>query len=130
MKPKSLCERLSVDSIREFRAAAKQRDKDAAALANIADRTARRRSTCGAMLWKVDPAVRPSDPVTLEQCKDAMRTMGASTVIDPERPQLRFSRLEDAQECLKRLAETLPGSEQVWIVHQELPPADRIPVLL
>lgn len=75
--------------------------------------------TAGMLPFRIVAFVRKTDPVTLEQCVQAMIDEGASTLEDAERPQLRFSTEEEVNESLKRLAARLPGSEPVWAVLQE-----------
>ena len=44
---------------------------------------------------------------------------GASTILAPDYPQLRFATLEEAEAAMKRLIKRLPASDQVWAVTQE-----------
>jgi hypothetical protein len=78
----------------------------------------------GILLYRVVPLLRAGDPVTLEQCLEAMREEGASVLADPSRPELRFLTEEDAAACCKRLAARLPGSEPVWTVVKDTPPGE------
>jgi len=61
-------------------------------------------------------AVREKDPVSLESCNRAMIEEGASTLLDPGNPELRFSTEEEAMACVRRLSARLPGSEQCWFI--------------
>jgi hypothetical protein len=73
----------------------------------------------GMLPFQIIPAVRKSDPVTLDQCRQAMIEEGASTLLGAERPQLRFATEDEAEAARRRLARRLPGSEQVWLITQE-----------
>ncbi|MEX0704925.1 MAG: hypothetical protein WD069_22690 [Planctomycetales bacterium] len=74
----------------------------------------------GMLPYEVVTALRKSDPLTLEDCRNAMIEEGASVLLDPERPQLRFATEEEAEAAVKRLSEKLPGSEQVWLVTKDV----------
>jgi hypothetical protein len=76
----------------------------------------------GLLPYQVLPAVRKGDPVTLEQCRQAMLDQGASVLFDPNQPQLRFATEEEAQAAVKRLGKQLPGSEPLWIICKEVAP--------
>jgi hypothetical protein len=74
----------------------------------------------GLLPFHIIPALRKGDPVTLEQCRQAMIAEGASTLLGEDRPQLLFATADDAEACRKRLATALPGSEPVWIITQDV----------
>lgn len=74
----------------------------------------------GMLPYHVFPALRKDDPVSSEQCCQAMIEEGASILLGSDKPQLRFSTQEDAEAALRRLIERLPASEQVWVIAQEL----------
>ena len=74
----------------------------------------------GMMPFQIIPAVRRGDPVTPEQCREAMVAEGASTLLAADKPQLRFTTEEEAEAARKRLVERLPESEPVWVVTQEV----------
>lgn len=74
----------------------------------------------GMLPFHITTALRRDDPVTLEQCREAMIAQGASVLLDPEKPQLRFATEEEAEACRQRLIERLPGSEPVWCVAKEV----------
>lgn len=74
----------------------------------------------GMLPYQVIVALRKGDPVTIDRCREAMIAEGASTLDDPNRPQLRFASEEEADASLRRLSARLPGSEQVWQVLQEV----------
>lgn len=74
----------------------------------------------GILPVQVTTALRSSDPVTAEQCRDAMIKLGASVLSNPEQPVLRFATVEEAEECVKELVKILPGSDPVWVIRQEV----------
>jgi hypothetical protein len=73
----------------------------------------------GMLSFQVTTALRKGDPVTLAQCRDAMIAEGASVLLDPNKPQLRFATAEEAEACVRRLSKQLPGSEPVWVITRE-----------
>lgn len=74
----------------------------------------------GLLPVQVTTALRASDPVTVEQCRDTMIELGASVLSNPDRPVLRFATTQEADQCVQQLVQRLPGSEPVWIVSQEV----------
>jgi len=74
----------------------------------------------GMLPYQVIAAVRTSDPVTKDQCRQALIDEGASVLFGEDNPQLRFSTEEDAEAARKRLAERLPNSEPVWVITKEV----------
>lgn len=70
--------------------------------------------------FQVVPILRKSDRVTADQCADAMIAEGASLLFIAGKPQLRFPTREDAQACVNRLEERLPGSDEVWAIAEEI----------
>ena len=74
----------------------------------------------GLLPYQIITARRRDDPVTLDQLHEAMIQQGASTLINPKTPQLRFALLNEAEACLRRLVAQLPASEQVWQITQEV----------
>jgi hypothetical protein len=79
----------------------------------------------GLLPFQIVPFVRDGDPVTLDDCKRAMIEEGASLLLDPESPQLRFSTEEAALAARERLAKRLPGSEPVWGIIKDVFSVDR-----
>ena len=73
----------------------------------------------GMLPYQIIPALRSGDKVTAEQCRRAMIDEGASVLLSPEKPQLRFATEEEAEAARRRLAARLPNSEQVWVITQE-----------
>jgi hypothetical protein len=73
----------------------------------------------GMVPYQILPLLRKGDPVTPEQCRQAMIAQGASVLRDPRNPQLRFATEEEAEACRRRLSAQLPGSEPVWVVTKE-----------
>jgi hypothetical protein len=78
----------------------------------------------GMLPFEIIAALRRDDAVTAEQCRLAMIEEGASTLLSSDRPQLRFASEEEAEAARKRLAQRLPGSEQVWVITQEVSKVD------
>jgi hypothetical protein len=75
----------------------------------------------GLLPFRVKPVLRRGDPVTAEQCRQAMIALGASTLTDPANPQLCFASEEEAETCRQRLVRQLPGSDAIWaITHENL----------
>jgi hypothetical protein len=74
----------------------------------------------GLLPYAVVPVVRRGDPVTLEQCFEAMMEQGGSVLSDPKKPALRFASQGEADRCVQRLIKQLPASEPVWSVVQEV----------
>lgn len=74
----------------------------------------------GMLRFQIITALRKDDAVTIEDCRQAMIDVGASTLIDPDQPQLRFATQEEAEIALKELAKRLPNSEPVWVITQEV----------
>jgi hypothetical protein len=74
----------------------------------------------GMLPYQVIAAVRKTDPVTVEQCRQAMIEEGASVLFGETNPQLRFATEEDAEAARDRLARRLPGSEPVWVITREV----------
>jgi hypothetical protein len=74
----------------------------------------------GLLPFQVEFALRPGDAVNSEQCRQALLAEGASTLTDPERPELRFASLEEAQACVRRLTARLPRSEAVWMIAHDV----------
>ncbi len=70
--------------------------------------------------FQIIPALRRGDPVTLEECRQAMIEEGASTLLGSEKPQLRFASEEEAEAARNRLIQRLPTSEQVWVITQDV----------
>jgi hypothetical protein len=74
----------------------------------------------GMLPYRIIPAVRSGDPVTVDQCRKALIEEGASTLFEADDPQLRFFTREDAEAARKRLAQRLPNSEPVWVITKEV----------
>ena len=73
----------------------------------------------GMLPYQVIPALRRGDPVTLEECRQAMIDEGAS-LLSSDKPQLRFAMEDEAVAAIARLVRRLPKSDQVWVVTQEI----------
>ena len=63
----------------------------------------------GMLPFEIIPARRDTDPVSWEQCTQAMINEGASTLLPGDKPRLRFARLEDAE-----AARESPRREAPW----------------
>jgi hypothetical protein len=74
----------------------------------------------GMLPYQILPALRKGDPVTAGECQQAMIEEGASVLLAPEKPQLRFASEEEAEAARLRLVQRLPTSDQVWIITQEV----------
>ena len=74
----------------------------------------------GMLPYQVIAAVRKGDPVTKEQCRQALIAEGASILLGEDQPQLRFATEEEAEAARKRLAVKLPNSEEVWVITKEV----------
>jgi hypothetical protein len=83
-------------------------------------------TAAGMLPYQVSPALRKADPVTLQQCWDAMLAEGASRLFGPDVFQLRFATSDEAEACRQRLIKRLPKSDDVWMVAKELTVQDRI----
>lgn len=76
--------------------------------------------SAGMLPFQIIPVLRKGDPVTIEQCRDAMRAEGASTLFGADQPQLRFATSEEAEAARRRLIQRLPESDQVWAITREV----------
>jgi hypothetical protein len=74
----------------------------------------------GMLPYQVIAAVRTSDPVTVDQCRQALIEEGASTLFGADAPQLRFATAEEAEAARKNLTARLPGSDPVWVITREV----------
>ena len=74
----------------------------------------------GMLPYQVIPALRHGDPVTMDQCRQALIEEGASLLFGEDHPQLRFATEEEAEAARKRLAARLPNSAEVWVVTKEV----------
>ena len=83
-------------------------------------------TAAGMLPYQVSTALRKDDPVTLQQCRDAMLAEGASTLFGPDILQLRFATRDEVEACRKRLIARLPGSENVWVVSIEVSVQDHL----
>jgi hypothetical protein len=76
--------------------------------------------TAGMLAYEIIPAFRASDPVPPERVRQAMLEEGASVLVDPSQPQLRFGTEQEASACRQRLIERLPASEPIWLIHRQV----------
>ena len=73
----------------------------------------------GLLPFRIVMALRQSDPLTPEQCRQAMIEEGASRLLEPNDPQLRFQKREEAEAAQRRLVRRLPQSDGVWVIITE-----------
>jgi hypothetical protein len=74
----------------------------------------------GMLPFQVFPQIRRGDPVSPEECYQAMLDEGAFRLIPQGRPELRFATKEEAEASIRRLVKRLPGSEPVWAIAREV----------
>jgi hypothetical protein len=92
---------------------------EAAAEVTIAEGvTAHEALALGLLPFKVVPARKRNDPTSPEDYRQAMEAEGRHTLLGPRAKELRYARLEDAEQAHGRLKQALPGSS--WTVIQEL----------
>jgi len=73
----------------------------------------------GMLPYRIILAWRKDDAVTKEQALQAMLKEGASKLISPDEPQLRFATKADAEAARQRLCNRLPKSEAIWMIIRE-----------
>jgi hypothetical protein len=78
----------------------------------------------GMLPYQILPALRLGDPVTPEQAREALLAEGASALVGPQMPQLRFTTQEEAEAALQRLSRRLPGSAPIWVINREITAQD------
>ena len=74
--------------------------------------------------FQIITARRKGDPITLDQARDALLEEGGSQLFAPGTVQLRFATEEEAQASRQRLIRRFPGTDDVWIITQEVLPAE------
>lgn len=72
----------------------------------------------GMLPFRVLGLLRKSDPVSEEECLDAMNSEGPSDLF-PGGPQLWFASKAEAEAAIRRLVERLPKSADVWAITQD-----------
>lgn len=77
-------------------------------------------TAAGLLTVQIIPAVRSTDPVTPEQVRQAMLEEGASLLLDPKEPRLRFASVKDAEAGKRRLIQRLPNSDPVWLIYNDI----------
>ncbi len=77
-------------------------------------------TAAGMLPYQVGTALRKVDPVTFEECQNAMLAEGASRLFGPGVLQLRFATEGEAEACRQRLIRRLPRSQDVWVVSREI----------
>jgi hypothetical protein len=74
----------------------------------------------GLLPFKVVPTRKRHEPAPpMAKCKKALKAEARNTVLGPEADELRYPRMEDAEEAKDRLEKSLTGSE--WSIIQEVP---------
>ena len=58
--------------------------------------------------FEVFPIIRKGDPVTLDECREALIAEGASTLFDPSHPRIAFASPEEAERCISRPRRAAP----------------------
>lgn len=66
--------------------------------------------------YEIVPLLRKGDPVTEEECLEAMKAQGASLLFPGGKPRLLFASKEEADAGLQLLLRHLPRSEPVWTI--------------
>ena len=74
----------------------------------------------GMLPYQIIPALRKDDPVTLDECRNALIEVGASVLFGEGNLQLRFATEEEAEAARKRLTARLRNSEQIWVITREV----------
>jgi hypothetical protein len=72
----------------------------------------------GLLPLKVVPARKRHDPIPLDAYQAAVAAEARNTLLGPKAKELRFARVEDAEQAVTRLRQALPGSS--WSVVQEV----------
>lgn len=74
----------------------------------------------GLLPFKLVPARKRHEAAPpMAKCKKALKAEARNTVLGSDADELRYPRLEDADQARRRLEKALPGSE--WVVVQEVP---------
>ena len=105
-------------SLRAYEQAEGREYRDRSALAS--GLTVPEAHAAGMLPYQVIAALRKGDPVTVDQCRQALIEEGASILFGEDNTQLRFSTEEEAEAARKRLAQRLPNSEPVWVITKEV----------
>jgi hypothetical protein len=72
----------------------------------------------GLLPFKVVPGRKRNDTISLDDYRRAMEAEARYTLLGLRAKELRYSRLEDAEQAKNRLIQGLPGSS--WIIVQEM----------
>lgn len=104
--------------LRAYRDAFGQESRDRIALAS--GLTVPEACAAAMLPFQIIAAVRNTDPVTSDQCRQAMIDEGASILLGDDPPLLRFQTEEDAEAAKQRLTERLPNSGAVWIITHDV----------
>jgi hypothetical protein len=77
-------------------------------------------AVAGMLPYRVSPALRKSDPVTLEECRQAMLTEGGTSLMGRDHVELRVATEEQAEASVQRLVKKLPQSSEIWVITRDL----------
>lgn len=72
----------------------------------------------GLLPFKVVPLRKKSERIGMEAYEKAIKTEAGKTLLGPKAKDLRYARIEDAEQARQRLQQALPGSS--WAVVQEM----------
>jgi hypothetical protein len=78
----------------------------------------------GMLPYEIIAALRQGDPLTADQARQAMLEQGGTPVFNARGVQLRFATRDEAEACRQRLIRRFPGSDDVWIINQEVTAQD------
>jgi len=81
--------------------------------------TASEAAALGILRYAVVPARRRDDPVPAEAYRKAVAEEAKHTLLGGRATELRYARLEDAEEAYRRLTDRLPGS--AWAIAEQVP---------
>ena len=65
-------------------------------------------AVAGMLPYRVSPALRKSDPVTLEECRQAMLTEGGTSLMGRDHVELRVATEEQAEASVQRRVKKPP----------------------
>lgn len=85
-------------------------------------------TAAGMLPYQVSTALRKSDPVSFDDCWNAMLEEGASKLFGESILQLRFATQAEADAAVKRLVKRLPKSKGIWLINRDISVQDRITV--
>lgn len=104
--------------LRAYELALGKEARDRIALAN--GLTVPEAAAAGLLPYQVIAARRETDPVGLEDVRNAMIEQGASQLGPEGLITLRFATREEAEACIERLTKALPASAPIWIIASDI----------